>query len=143
MFEKVEDESMNTLNGAFAGMKVDLFDKNAQKWLPGTVDKVTRASLKDVRIKVIKDGFPPEFAVDVQWPNPLAVDWCGEKLTDRECDEKSMKPNNGDGFEAKICFTPLDSCPEGFKPDNGHVYGKKGSFTYGWGRDCTSNARDR
>lgn len=65
VFTKMEDESMVTLNGAFAGMKVDLFDKAAQKWLPGTIDKVTRASLKDVRIKVLKDGFPPEFAVDV------------------------------------------------------------------------------
>jgi len=142
LFEKVEDQLQLIIDGAFAGMLVDLWEKTTGKWLPGVVSKVIKNSQKDVKLRVEKEGFPPDFAVDVKWPS-ADVDYCGEKLRDRECDEKSRKPQNKAGFEAKICFTPLDTCPEGFKADNGGVMTKHGSLEYGWGRDMTSMTRER
>jgi len=96
-----------------------------------------------VRLKVFKDGYPPEFAIDVQWPNPNQVDYCGEKLSDRDCNEESKKPDSEKGFEVKICFTPMGKCPGEYKVDDGSAFGDHGSLKYGWGRDMTGNARNR
>jgi len=64
----------------------------------------------------------------VSWPNAELVDFCGQKLADRICDEKSKKPVDKTELNVKVCFTPKDTC--GTKPgssdqylvDNGGVY---------------------
>lgn len=88
-------------------------------------------------------NYPLEYAVDVQWPSLLEVDFCGEKITDRECDKQSKKPTDSQVFNAKICFTAFKECPGDYKPDNGKVKGPNGDLVYGWGRDMTANTRDR
>jgi len=58
-------------------------------------------------------------------------------LKERECDEKSKKPEHSKGFEAKVCFTSHSECPDGYLVDNGNPLGPHGDLEYGWGRDMT------
>jgi hypothetical protein len=39
------------------------------------------------------------------------VNFCGEMISDRICNEESKKPETG-VFKANICFTPLDECED-------------------------------
>jgi len=59
-FEKMTDDSMDILNAAKEGIKVDIIDDTG-KWLPGKVTKVNKNALKDIRVEVEFDGFPVEF----------------------------------------------------------------------------------
>jgi hypothetical protein len=82
--------------------------------------------------------------VSSTWPNPDKVDYCGEKIKDRECNEMSKKPVDVNAFHGKFCFTPLEECPRGYHIDHGDVFGPHaGDIEYGWGRDVKSNARAR
>jgi len=64
-------------------MMADVYDKTTQKWIPGTIIEVKRASATNIRVKVEKDGYPVEFAVDLNWPSPTEIEFCGEKIKDR------------------------------------------------------------
>lgn len=45
------DDSMDILNAAKEGIKVDILDTHG-KWLPGKVVKVNKNALKDIRVEV-------------------------------------------------------------------------------------------
>jgi len=136
------------------GMQVDLFDKVQNNWVEGAIEKVERSG-DQVRITVSRKGFPPQYNSVVSWPDAKAVDFCGVKIQDRICNEKSKKPAI-EIFEAKVCFTPLDYCEdieslEGAPPswmiDQGKTFGEKSfnskKFKYGWSRDMSTMARKR
>jgi len=53
------------------------------------------------------------------WPNPIKVDYCGKKLKERICDDKSKEPADPNEMKLKFCFTPLSECPSGYLVDNG------------------------
>lgn len=44
------------------------------------------------------------------WPNTEVVNYCGEEIIGRICDEKSIRPNKNSGINVKICFTPKPDC---------------------------------
>jgi len=38
------------------------------------------------------------------------INYCGEELVDRICDDRSVKPVKAGGLDVKICFTPKEDC---------------------------------
>lgn len=142
-FIKIPDDSTAALDGVFDGMKVDLFDEANSKWVPGQVVLTKRSSKKILDVEVLKDGYPETTSYQLPWPQPRLIDYCGEKIKDRECDKKSTKPITNPPTEVKICFTPKESCPEGWKLDKGQPYSDHDGIKYGWGRDMSKNLRSR
>jgi len=125
-------------------MQVDVLDPVKNVWMPGSIDSIDRPSLMQILLMVKLDGYGPEFNVRVRWPDFENVNYCGEVLSDRVCDIGSKRPNSKQTFQAKICFTPLQSCVEGYHIDNGYKFGSKGGgLVYGWSREMSQLARIR
>lgn len=59
-------------------MKVDIFDKKLDKWMPGIIIEATRVDSKMSKISVRKDGYGKEFDESLMWPSPEVVTFCGE-----------------------------------------------------------------
>jgi len=43
-------------------------DDKLNKWVPGTIEAIERASLMDVRLDVRIEGYAKEFNIKAQWP---------------------------------------------------------------------------
>ena len=142
-FIKMEDLSAAEANAVFVGMQVDSFDTKLKKWMKGTVKEVKREGKTNVSILIGREGYGEEFDTKEDWSNREAVDYCGQKIPERECDEKSKKKDNRPPIDAKICFTPQDDCVEGFQPDKGEAFEKHGTLEFGWSRDMTNMVRHR
>jgi hypothetical protein len=91
-------------------MSVDVLDQRTKQWLPGTVKGVEKISKTQVALEVSKDGYPEEFNEKYNWPNPDLINYCGEEINDRVCDNKSVPPVKEGGIDVKICFTPKEDC---------------------------------
>ena len=142
-FEAIQDEKSLLINGLFLGMKVDIFDSQLKNWSPGMVIRIDNRQRKNCKVLVSKEGYSAEFNENINWPDPQKIDYCGERIPLRICDEKSKSPKKNMEFEAKICFTPKSECPSGYLPDSGDQYNEKGSLSYGWSGDMRMMSRSR
>lgn len=126
-----------------AGMKVDVLDGKLKRWLPGIVEAAERVNQKSTKITIKKEGYGPEANVEIQWPNPERVTYCGEMIKDRNCDKNSTNPESLASEKIKIAFGPGPNKLEGYTLDDGKAFGKKGQLEYGWSRDVSNLARTR
>ena len=88
-------------------MQVDIHLPKLKRWLPG---KITRVDQNKISVKI--DGYSDNFDKSLIWYDPNSVDYCGERIKDRDCDYQSRKPDSESaGLKIKVCFTPKGSCP--------------------------------
>lgn len=142
-FEALADVKTKEIGSVFLGMKLDLFDERLNHWVPGSVLRIDNRNKGDCKVLIAKEGFSSSFNENLNWPNPEKLDYCGERLPSRFCDEKSRNPNRPFVYEAFICFTPKPECPSGYLPDSGAGFGPHGRLNYGWSMDISSLTRTR
>lgn len=142
-FESLPNEKAKEISSVFLGMKVDIFDQQLSQWLPAMVIRIDRQEQRNCKVLVSKEGYSSEFNENIDWPDPGKIDFCGEHLPLRFCDQKSQSPRKQNDFTLKICFTAKRECPAGYLPDFGEAFQEKGKMSYGWSGDMTSMARTR
>ena len=88
-------------------MQVDINVQKLKRWLPGII---TRIDGNKITVKI--EGYSDHFDRTLLWYDPTSVDFCGEKIKERDCDYQSRKPDSeNSGLKIKICFTPKGTCP--------------------------------
>lgn len=125
------------------GMKLDIYDGQLQKWLPGIIESAEKISIKFTKLTIKKEGYSAENNEIIQWPNKEKLVYCGEMVKDRNCDKNSTNPNSLASQQVKIQFAPGAPKVQGYLIDQGKEFNKKGDLEYGWSRDVSTLARTR
>ena len=90
-------------------MMVDVVMPGGDK--EGIVTKVVETVKKD-NYKVTCKVQGLEEDKDFDWPG-VKIDYCGTKLTERDCAKKSKDPEESSKWKVQICFSQHAECAKG------------------------------